>query len=94
MSEENKTVEVTGQKPGKKEKGVGFGTLIAWSLRPASTGVAIMIMGYLTVFAVNTMKMSFGLIKSLVTRKKLLKSPMFSIFTSSVLAASWANPTR
>lgn len=72
MSEENKTVEVTGQKPGKKEKGVGFGTLIAWSLRPASTGVAIMIMGYLTVFAVNTMKMSPSLIGGLLLASKLI----------------------
>ena len=82
MSEENKnTVETKTEKSEenkntvetkKKEKGVGFGTLIAWSLRPASTGVALMIMGYLTVFAVNTMKMSAGLVGTLLLASKLI----------------------
>jgi len=42
MSEEVKSTATVD----KKEKGVGFGTLMAWSLRPASTGIATMIMGY------------------------------------------------
>ena len=50
MSEEVKSAATVD----KKEKGVPLGTLLAWSLRPASTGVALMVMGYLTVFAVNT----------------------------------------
>ena len=70
MSEENKSVQTEEKAP--KEKGVGFGTLAAWSLRPASTGVAIMIIGYLTVFAVNTMKMSPALIGSLLLASKLV----------------------
>ena len=56
----------------KKEEGVGFFKLAAWSLRPGSTGVAGMIMGYLTFFAVNTMKMSPALVGSLLLASKLI----------------------
>ena len=68
MSEEVKTTAAVD----KKDKGVGFGTLMAWSLRPASTGIATMIMGYLTVFAVNTMKMPAALVGTLLLASKLI----------------------
>ena len=68
MSEEVKSTATVD----KKEKGVPFGTLLAWSLRPASTGVALMIMGYLTVFAVNTMKMPAALVGGLLMASKLI----------------------
>ena len=69
MSEETKN---TAAETKQKEKGVGFFTLAAWSLRPASTGVAIMIMGYLTVFAVNTMKIDPKLVGALLLVSKLI----------------------
>ncbi len=68
MSEEVKSAATVD----KKEKGVPLGTLLAWSLRPASTGVALMVMGYLTVFAVNTMKMPAALVGSLLLASKLI----------------------
>ena len=55
-----------------KEKGVPFGKLMAWSLRPGSTGIAGMIMGYLTVFAVSTMKMPAALVGALLLASKLI----------------------
>ena len=71
MSEEMKNT-AQAQEPAKKEKGVSFGKLMAWSLRPASTGVAMMILGYLTVFAVNTMKMPAALVGGLLLASKLI----------------------
>ncbi|MBR1758292.1 MAG: MFS transporter [Lachnospiraceae bacterium] len=70
MSKKEK-VDAQGN-PVKKEKGVPFGKLMAWSLRPGSTGVAMMIMGYLTVFAVNTMKMPAALVGGLLLASKLI----------------------
>lgn len=55
-----------------KEKGVPFGKLMAWSLRPGSTGIAGMIMGYLTVFAVSTMKMPAALVGALLLASKFI----------------------
>lgn len=55
-----------------KEKGVPFGKLMAWSLRPGSTGVAMMILGYLTIFAVNTMKMPAALVGGLLLASKFI----------------------
>ena len=66
MSEEIKTAAPA------KEKGVPFGKLMAWSLRPGSTGIAGMIMGYLTVFAVSTMKMPAALVGALLLASKLI----------------------
>ena len=68
MYEELKTTNETAQ----KEKGVPFGKLIAWSLRPGSTGIAMMILGYLTAFAVNTMKMPPALVGGLLLASKLI----------------------
>ena len=68
MSEEIKATAAVDT----KEKGVPFGKLMAWSLRPASTGVAMMIMGYLTVFAVNTMKLPAALVGTLLLVSKII----------------------
>ena len=43
MNEEVKAANETAQK--EKEKGVPFGKLLAWSLRPGSTGIAMMLLG-------------------------------------------------
>ena len=55
-----------------KEKGVPFGKLIAWSLRGGSTGVAMMILGYLTIFAVKTMRMPAALVGGLLLASKFI----------------------
>lgn len=55
MSKKSKAVQST--ETAQKEKGVSFGKLMAWSLRPGSTGVCMMILGYLTIFATDTLKM-------------------------------------
>ena len=68
MNEEMKTANETVQ----KGKGVPFGKLLAWSLRPGSTGIAMMILGYLTAFAVNTMKMPPALVGGLLLASKLI----------------------
>lgn len=70
MNEEVKAANETAQK--EKEKGVPFGKLLAWSLRPGSTGIAMMILGYLTVFAVNTMKMPPALVGGLLLASKFI----------------------
>lgn len=74
MSEESKVVAQTAEAETKKkkEKGVPFGKLMAWSLRGGSTGIATMLFGYLTVFAVNTMKMDPKLIGTLLLVSKLI----------------------
>ena len=63
MSEEVKSTATVD----KKEKGVGFGKLMAWSLRGGSTGVALMVMGYLSIFAIKIL----GIPAATVERKRL-----------------------
>lgn len=70
MSEENKAAQTT--EAVKKEKGVPFGKLMAWSLRPGSTGVCMMILGYLTIFATDTLKMDLKLVGGLLLASKLI----------------------
>ena len=55
-----------------KEKGVPFGKLIAWSLRGGSTGVAMLILSYLTIFAVKTMRMPAALVGGLLLASKFI----------------------
>ena len=55
-----------------KEKGVPFFKLLAWAVRNGSTGIAVMIFGYLTVFCVNTMKMDAKLVGALLLVSKLV----------------------
>lgn len=51
---------------------LGFGKLLAWSLRPGSTGVALMIMGYLTIFCTNTLGVPAATVGTLLLLSKLL----------------------
>lgn len=46
--------------------------MFAWQFRGASTGIATMIMGYLTIYATNTMKMSAMLVGTLLLVSKLI----------------------
>lgn len=70
MSKKNKAVQATEMV--QKEKGVSFGKLMAWSVRLGSTGIAGMILGYLTIFAVNTLKMDPTLVGGLLLASKLI----------------------
>ncbi len=71
-TQENANTSPETKETKAKEPGVGFFKLTAWSLRPGSTGVAVMIMGYLTFFATNTMKMSPALVGGLLLASKLV----------------------
>lgn len=55
-----------------KEKGVPFGKLMAWSLRGGSTGVAMLILSHLTIFAVKTMRMPVTLVGGLLLASKFV----------------------
>ncbi len=68
MGKESKAVQTN--ETAQKEKGVPFGKLMAWSIRPGSTGIAAMILGYLTIFAVNTLKMDPTLVGGLLLVSK------------------------
>lgn len=70
MSKKSKAVQST--ETAQKEKGVSFGKLMAWSLRPGSTGVCMMILGYLTIFATDTLKMDPTLVGGLLLASKLI----------------------
>ena len=51
---------------------LGLGKLLAWSLRPGSTGVALMVMGYLTIFCTNTLGVPAATVGTLLLLSKLL----------------------
>lgn len=69
---EEKTAAAQTVEAAKKEKGVPFGKLLAFAMRGGSTGIAMMILGYLTVFAVNTMKMPAALVGGLLLASKFI----------------------
>ncbi len=66
MSEMTQPVET------KKKKELSFGKLLAWSLRGGSTGVALMVMGYLTIFCTNTLGIPAITVGSLMLASKFL----------------------
>ncbi|MFA9376387.1 MAG: MFS transporter [Lachnotalea sp.] len=78
MSKHEKTMNakvdetVTEQKPQEKEKGMEFFKLLSWSLRPASTGIAVMIMGYLSIFCTDTLEMNPALVGVLLLVSKVI----------------------
>lgn len=78
MSEETKNQMTAGEDSGEKKaekqkkKKLGFGKIFAWGSRPASTGVATMILGYLTIYATNTLDMSAVLVGTLLLVSKLI----------------------
>ena len=49
----NTQSEAAAEKAAPAEEKLGFGKLFAWSVRGGSTGVALMVMGYLTIFCTN-----------------------------------------
>ena len=55
-----------------KEKGIGFGKLMAWSLRGGSTGVCMMIIGYLSIFCTDTLGIAPAAVGTLLLLSKFL----------------------
>lgn len=55
-----------------KEKGVGFVKLMAWSIRGGSTGICMLILGYLSVFCTDTLGIAPTIVGSLLLLSKLL----------------------
>ncbi len=53
-------------------KGVGFKKLMAWSLRPASTGICLMIIGYLSIFCTDTLGVPAAAVGALLLLSKFL----------------------
>ena len=64
--------ELTQPVETKKKKELSFGKLLAWSLRGGSTGVALMVMGYLTIFCTNTLGIPAITVGSLMLASKFL----------------------
>lgn len=70
--ERKRAGEMETEKPVKKKNKVPVGKVFAWGSRSASVGVATMIMGYLTIYATNTMKMSAITVGTLLLVSKVL----------------------
>ena len=51
---------------------LGLGKLLAWSFRGGSTGVAIMVIGYLTVFCTDTLGINAKIVGMILLASKLL----------------------
>ncbi|MBR3393818.1 MAG: MFS transporter [Firmicutes bacterium] len=64
--------EMTQTATPKKKKELTFGKLIAWSLRGGSTGVALMIMGYLSMFAIKVLGIPAVTVGTLMLASKFL----------------------
>ena len=56
----------------KTKKELTFGKLMAWSLRGGSTGVALMVMGYLSIFAIKILGIPAAVVGGLLLASKFL----------------------
>ena len=68
----NTQSEAAAEKAAPAEEKLGFGKLFAWSVRGGSTGVALMVMGYLTIFCTNTLGVPAATVGILLLASKLL----------------------
>ena len=68
----NEAAKKETMQENKPEEKLKFGKLISWSLRGGSTGVAIMVMGYLTIFCTNTLGVPAAMVGTLLLLSKLL----------------------
>ena len=59
-------------KEGKSADKLGIGKLLAWSVRGGSTGVAIMVIGFLTVFCTDTLGIDARIVGTLLLASKVL----------------------
>lgn len=74
MNEEKKAAKAAAKAAKKAEKGehVPFGKLVAWSLRGGSTGVCMMIIGYLSIFCTDTLGVPAAAVGTLLLASKVL----------------------
>ena len=59
-------------KKEKNEKKVGFGKMLAWNSRGVSQGIGLMVVGYLSLYCTDTLKLTPGLVGTLLLVSKLL----------------------
>ena len=64
--------EMTTAPETKTKKELTFGKLMAWSLRGGSTGVALMVMGYLSIFAIKILNIPAATVGTLLLASKFL----------------------
>lgn len=69
MSSKETAVKTAEQTSSQK---LGLGRLLAWSIRGGSTGVALMVMGFLTIFCTNTLGVPAKTVGTLLLLSKLL----------------------
>ena len=60
------------EKKEKNPKAVGFGRLMAWQLREVSAGIALMAIGYITLYCTDTLGMAPALVGTLLLVSKIL----------------------
>ena len=56
----------------KNPKSLGIGSLFAWQSRAVSHGICMMILGYLSIYCTDTLKMDPYLVGMLLVFSKLL----------------------
>ena len=59
-------------KKEKNEKKVGFGKMLAWNSRGVPQGIGLMVVGYLSLYCTDTLKLTPGLVGTLLLVSKLL----------------------
>lgn len=59
-------------KKQKDPKKVGFGRIVAWNSRAISQGIGLMVLGYLSIYCTDTLKMPAALVGTLLVVSKLL----------------------
>lgn len=60
------------EKKAKNPKAVGFGRMMAWQLREVSAGIALMAIGYITLYCTDTLGMAPALVGTLLMASKIL----------------------
>ena len=60
------------EKKEKNPKSVGFGRMMAWQLRAVSSGIALMVVGYVSLFCTEVLHMEPALVATLLLVSKLL----------------------
>ena len=59
-------------KKEKNPKKVGFVRVVAWNSRAISQGIGLMVLGYLSLYCTDTLKMPAALVGTLLVVSKLL----------------------
>lgn len=60
------------EKKAKNPKAVGFGRMMAWQLREVSSGIALMAIGYITLYCTDTLGIAPAIVGTLLMASKIL----------------------